>query len=340
MDVRRVTDEREWDGMVTQQSHAQFLQSWAWGDFQEAVGRTVYRYVADQDGAWQAAAQVMVHTIRGRWSYWYIPRGPEFHDGIDDDTMMRAGRALIDQIESDAEAGGALFLTIEPAILHDKGKLVRMMRVGRRCETVSFIQPQDTELLDLTQTEKELLQAMHHKTRYNIRLAQRKGVQVRQTHAAADIEHFIRLTSDTAARDAITTHHAEYYRTMISTLGDGPLSLFVADYQGSVIAANIVMQVGDTMTYLHGASSNQHRNVMAPHLLQWEHIKHAKAHGLRWYDFWGVGSERAGTKKRWAGITRFKRGFGGTPVSYVGACNLILRPGWYTLYKIMRRIKA
>lgn len=339
MVIRRVTNEREWDAMITAQPHAQFLQLWAWGTFQESVGRSAIRYVVEAGGQWQAYAQVLVYTIRGRWQYWYIPRGPEFLHSLTDDTVVRVGRELIGKIESDARAAGAIFMTIEPPFLRDDEKLVRMMRVGHSCESTGFIQPQDTQLLDLSQPETTLLEGMHHKTRYNIRLAQRKGALVRRSTDVSDMKQFIRLTRDTAARDGITAHAPKYYEQMMATLGHGPLSLFVAEYQGQIIAANITILVGDTMTYVHGASGDTHRNIMAPHLLQWEQIRYAQSQGVRWYDFGGIGSDQAGTRQRWSGITRFKQGFGGMPVSYVGACNLILQPGWYTLYKIARRIK-
>ena len=120
------------------------------------------------------------------------------------------------------------------------------------------------------------------------------------------------------------------------------LRVYVAMYEKQPIAANIVVHFGDTATYVHGASSNAHRNVMAPHLLQWRQILDAKLAWKNWYDFYGIQTpQRARASKHgatWAGITRFKLGFGGKTVSYLDAYELPLRWGWYRLVKVLQRL--
>jgi len=114
--------------------------------------------------------------------------------------------------------------------------------------------------------------------------------------------------------------------------------MFIAELGGKIIAANMVVFFGDTVTYVHGASSNQYRNIMAPHVLQWRQIQAAKKEGYKYYDFWGVAPEGQ-EKHHWAGITRFKKSFGGKGVSYLGAYDLILDKFWYTLYKVSHKLR-
>ena len=196
---------------------------------------------------------------------------------------------------------------------------------------------------------------MHQKTRYNIRLAEKRGVTVKES---SNINEFLKLNSETTARDKFKSHPDNYYRTMFKVLGVNQQSttnnqqcvakLFTAYFKNKAIASNIVIFFADTANYIHGASSNEHRNLMAPHLLQWEVIKYAKSQGYKWYDFWGI-NPSVGTgcdpsyHKSWQGITRFKRGFvsekTGKEITYPGCYDLIFQPKWYNLYKIVKHLK-
>jgi lipid II:glycine glycyltransferase (peptidoglycan interpeptide bridge formation enzyme) len=115
--------------------------------------------------------------------------------------------------------------------------------------------------------------------------------------------------------------------------GNFKISLYLVYYKNQVIAGNIVSFFGDTVTYVHGASSYEHRRVMAPYLLQWQVIKKAKEKGYRHYDFYGIDEEK------WPGITRFKKGFGGEGIKYPGTYDLILNKKWYYVYKTLRYIR-
>jgi lipid II:glycine glycyltransferase (peptidoglycan interpeptide bridge formation enzyme) len=119
---------------------------------------------------------------------------------------------------------------------------------------------------------------------------------------------------------------------MVEVMGENNLKLFIAEYEDRIIAANIVMFFGNRAVYLHGASSNECRNLMAPYLLQWEQIKEAKKQGCEIYDFWGI------DEKKWPGVTRFKKGFGGEEIDYSGTFDFIFDKTWYEIYKIAKRI--
>ena len=222
-----------------------------------------------------------------------------------------------------------MFLRLEPAMKDQDQQ--------RELRSVRTVTPADTLILDLSVEEDALLAQMHHKTRYNVRLAQKKEVEI-TIDAAEEIETVWKAFEETAKRGEFRLHTKSYYKKMIENLKKGECHAFVAkaEYQGEVLAVNIMIDHGNVRTYLHGASSNAHRNFMAPYLLHWELIKEAKQKGLQKYDWWGIAPEGAGAEHAWAGVTRFKKGFGGENFSYVGTFDLVFKHGGYQLYQFFR----
>ncbi|PID52038.1 MAG: hypothetical protein CR972_03990 [Candidatus Moraniibacteriota bacterium] len=199
------------------------------------------------------------------------------------------------------------------------------------------MQPKENFIVDITVAEDELLSHMKSKTRYNIRLARKKGVHVFTTKEQKYIDAFIALVRDTARRKGVSFHVGEHYKKIITQLPEDVIDLYVAEYEGEVIAANLISFYGGVATYLHGATSDEHRNVMAPFLLQWTAIQDAKKRECRWYDFGGIFSHSDDLGKK--GITRFKKGFAPKEKIYtsLGSYDLVLSPWRYFLYKIMQR---
>jgi peptidoglycan pentaglycine glycine transferase (the first glycine) len=338
MEVKEIHNQSELDNFVSSRTGCQFLQSWQWGEFQQAAQRPVMRWGIYDGGQLLGTAQVFEHQLPLGKKYWYIPRGPITDDHLPIEKFETAWRELLAAIVKQADERHAMFVRLEPPIEQASSGLFKSMTKAYRIRPTSFVQPQHTWMLDITQSEEKLLSAMHPKTRYNIKLAERKGVKIRTDETVNDFDAFLSLTTQTAQRDKIKTHSHDYYRTMHRTLvGKGFLQLFSAEYEGKDIAANIVIFFGDMVTYLHGASGDERREFMAPHLLQWRQIQEAKKRGAKLYDFGGVAPASADEKHPWAGITRFKQGFGGYGVSYVGAHDLILDSAWYTIYKLAQK---
>jgi lipid II:glycine glycyltransferase (peptidoglycan interpeptide bridge formation enzyme) len=247
-----------------------------------------------------------------------------------------------------------MFLRFEPLSMDPSAQLrsargdeERVSGMTRYVKTAN-VQPSQTLILDLKKEPEKLLAAMHEKTRYNIRLAEKKGVRVYAASGKEDsFEIFWDLLQETTERDAFRSHDKTYYRTMLETLAGDPAAngktrpvakLAFAEHDGRVLAANLMIYFGKTVTYLHGASSRVQREVMAPYLLHWQLIREARSWGYDAYDFWGVAPENE-PDHPWAGITRFKRGFGGTYVEYPGAFDLPISRFWYTLYTLARRLR-
>lgn len=257
--------------------------------------------------------------------YLYLPRGPLIN-------TQQAQEELI-RIAEEHQAG---WIRIEPGSEEE----LTMLRSGtERYRIVSAphaVQPQEILVMNIESMESELLAQMKSKTRYNIRLAERQGVTARFSRATEDVEAFIRLIYATTKRKEIHPHPQEYYRNFFEVFDEAVCTLALAEYDGDILAANLLVFFEDTVYYLHGGSSDTGKNLMAPFLLQWESIKLARERGMKQYNFGGV-SMRGGNAQ-WAGITRFKQGFAPqtVPVFFPGTYDIILSPWCYQLYRILR----
>lgn len=323
--MKIIVDPNGWNEQVLRQG-GDFLQSWEWGEFQRKAGAEVVRV---QDTETLAMAQLMRRDLPFGQRYWYCPRGP---------LGRLAGLVQVPEIAK------GMFLRFEPP------KMDPAIAIGMATSVkVADVQPGQTLIVDLTQDTEALLAAMHEKWRYNIRLSERKGVRVYAAGSgdASALDVFWGLLNETTERDKFRAHDKEYYRLMLETLAGDPAEgalfkpvarLVFAEHDGKVLAANLMIYFGATATYLHGASSRERREVMAPQLLQWTCMTQAKAMGYADYDFWGVAPEDA-KDHPWAGITRFKRGFGGRYVAYPGTYDLPINRFWYTLYRLARRAR-
>ncbi len=316
MSVQEIDNSKEWDVFLLKQKTQAgvFLQSWERGEFQKAVGRKVYRYKSKDE-----QAQVIEFTLPFGKKYWYVPRG-----------------GLIDGWEQEAKKRGIVFVRVEPP--QDLRSTLHTLR------STQSVQPKQTLVLELSKSTEELLQDMHEKTRYNIRLADRKGVKVK----TGQFEEFWQLLKKTSSRDKFSAHPKRYYKKMLEVLGkDGLMKgrLHIAYWDKKPLAAAMVGYFGDTATYLHGASAYEERAFMAPYALHWDIINDAKKDGYLFYDFWGVSypsprgrGQGEGARGSWEGITRFKMGFGGKVVNYPGTFDLPLRKFWYEVYRVGHKI--
>ncbi len=331
MNTVSASQREKWDQFVIA-NNGHFLQSWSWGKFQESLGRQIWRL--ETEGL---KALLIKHNLPLEKNYLYCPRGPVIRQIANN--KQRTINLFLDQVKKIAKQEKSIFFKIEPDNRGDYGD--SPLGIGTR--TVSEgpslfrsnkqIQPQKTLILDITKSEKELLSQLHQKTRYNIRLAQHKGVIIETANDNGATDTFLDLLEQTAKRDKFHLHPKEYYQKMLEVLGkEGMIKLFLAKYQNKIIAANLICFFGQTATYLHGASDYNFRQLMAPHFLQWQAIGQAQKLGLKYYDFWGI------DEKKWPGVTRFKKGFNGQEITYPDAFDLVFRPWWYRLYNLARRI--
>jgi lipid II:glycine glycyltransferase (peptidoglycan interpeptide bridge formation enzyme) len=331
----RPTDQAAWDVRVAAVPGGHLLQSWAWGALKAAFG-----WHAQRVAVGSACAQVLYRRLpAGLGTIAYVPRGPAADFG--DEAALRA---LLKAIRPLARQQRALCLKIEPNREDDPELAGRLQALGFR-PSPQGIQPRRTIVVDLDAGPEALLERMKQKTRYNVRLAARKGVAVRPG-GEADLPAFYRLMERTAVRDRFGIHSQAYYgmaHRLFVPVGRGRLLL--AEHEGQLLAGLVAFAFGDTACYMYGASADEKRNLMPAYLLQWEAIRWAKERGCRAYDLWGVPDEEeetleAGFEQRndglW-GVYRFKRGFGGRLVRTVGAWDLVYAPLRYRLYTLAVR---
>lgn len=318
------------DAAVASGERPDFLQSWGWGELKATTGWLPHRLrLCDATGAAVGVCSVLERRLPGLGPLLYAPRGPL----IDWGRAASARSALLD-LASFARSRGAFALKCDPAVPVTMSECADALdAVGfRRTEAgASFegVQPAFVMHLPLAgRTEADLLSHMAPKTRYNIRLAARKGVRVRLGQET-DLPTFYDLLVETARRDGFGVRDFSYFQAMWRCLlrrGDGYLLIAIAE--GEPLAGAIIFHMGSTAWYLYGASSNRKRGMMAPYAVQWEAISRALADGRRLYDFRGVSGDLTPTSPLY-GLYRFKHGFGAELVEYVGEWDLPLRPAAY-----------
>jgi len=321
----------ELDDFLKRQKHSQFLQSFYWGEFQKKAGFNVLRYGIEIDKKIVAVASLIKKKLFGGFNYFYAPGGPVFGVEVIDLKIEDIFNFLFSEIEKITKKERCVFLRLESQYLISDSRFLLQKTID--------LQPAKTLILDLKRTEDELMSDMHQKTRYNIRLAIKKGVSVIEG-GVEEFEEFWKLMKETNTRDGFRLHDKDYYRKMLDERGGSSLviKMYLAKYEGKILSANILSFFGDTVTYLHGASSNENRSVMAPYLLQWEVIKDAKNKNYRYYDFFGIDEEK------WPGVTRYKKGFCEKNInnclfSYPGTYDLVFDQMWYNVYKVLRKIR-
>ena len=319
-----------WSAFIQSKPESHLLQSPEWGDLKSSFGWYARHIVAGESGA-----QVLFRSLPLGLKMAYIPLGP-IGDWLPE---------LLPSLDELCRTEGAFILKIEPDHPQDENLTERLVQAGF-IPSLQTIQPPRTILVDIDGDESAILGRMKQKTRYNIGLAERKGVQV---HPWDDIAGFAALTQETAERDAFGAHNQAYFQTAYHLFHPpGKCELLVAEVEGEAVAALMVFAQGGRAWYLYGASRSAHREKMPAYLLQWEAIRWARAQGCQVYDLWGIPDAdephlEAQFMNRsdglW-GVYRFKRGFGGTVQRTVGTWDRVYRPGAYRLYNLATRLRG
>lgn len=314
-------DQALWDDFVKSNSSGSFLQSWLWGDFQSAADFRIIRLIIFEESEIIGVCLLVERKLSFGKIYWYAPWGPVIKDGLQESQFKLILQALRAHFAA-SQKGNEVFLRIEPHLQTNEIRKT-LLSEAKYILLEKSVQPKDTLLLDLTQTEDDLLRNMHSKTRYNIRIAIRHGVTVSEETGDEGLKVFYAMAREIEKRGGFHYHAEKYYKKMLEVLEkEQGISLLVARHDGEPLAAGIFIRFGKTFTYAHGASYKKKAHVMAPHLLHWEAVLQAKKQGFQGYDFFGIAPDED-PKHPWAGISRFKRGFGGTEEHYLSAWDTI-----------------
>lgn len=349
----------EWETFLAKHQEAHLLQTTSWGMLKSEFGwEPVWLVVG------QAGVQVLFRRLPLGLSLAYIPKGPVGRDWSalwpEVDVLCRQKHAVLLIVEPDLwMAEGSALEHGKPLPIHQP-ELEALQQAGFR-PSLQSIQPRRTIVVDLQGTEEEIQATMKQKTRYNIRLAAKKGVAIRLYHAEAKADNFANsdevsaslwqqfyeLMQTTGRRDDFGVHTLAYYRRAYGLFqpteptSQHACALLLAEFEGQLLAALMVFGYKQRAWYLYGASSDAHRNLMPTYLLQWEAIRWARGRGCTEYDLWGVPDEDEATLEvnfeirhddLW-GVYRFKRGFGGQLRRSIGAWERVYIPALYAIYR-------
>jgi lipid II:glycine glycyltransferase (peptidoglycan interpeptide bridge formation enzyme) len=327
-------DDARWDAFVTAHPGGHLLQLSGWGALKARFGWQAARLALEEDGRLVGGAQVLFRSLPLGRTLAYAPKGP-----VLDDPGADAASGLWPALHQMARERRAILLKVEPELPDDPALAAGLTGRGFR-PSPQDVQPRRTIRVDLTAGEDEILARMKSKTRYNIRLAARKGVEVRRG-TSDDLDTFYALMEETGSRDDFGVHSRAYYRAAYHQFVDAErVCLLLAYYKGEPLAGLMAFACGDRAWYFYGASSDRHRNRMPNYRLQWEAMRWARARGCAIYDLWGVpDADEAILEEQFTersdglwGVYRFKRGFGGQLHRYVGAYDHVYSPLWYGLY--------
>lgn len=309
----------EWDQFVATHPNTHLLQTGEWGELKSAFGWTPVHLISGDTGV-----QILFRKLPLGLTIGYIPKA-----------VIGEQLSVFGEIDSVCRQNRAIFLKWEPDAWDGQKPFARHMKLRTSPHN---IQPPRTIIVDISGTEEEILARMKQKTRYNIRLAEKKGVTVR---AWEDVSAFHQMMLVTGGRDGFGVHSYEYYKHAYELMHPkGMCEILLAEFEGKPLAALFVARYGNRAYYLYGASTEEERNRMPTYLLQWEAMKWAKARGCEKYDLWGVPDEdettlEANFEKRhdglW-GVYRFKRGFGGELKRAAQAMDRVYNPVLYWAY--------
>lgn len=291
------------DTFLQNSMYSNLHQSFEWAKVKSDKWESAYVYV-EEKGEIVAAMLVLIRRIGRIFTMMYAPRGP-----VCDVTDIELVKKLVEEAKPLAKKYHAFVLKMDPTIPYEETLIETYqqngLKVKSECKSIlELMQPLRSMLLHIKgKTAEEVMMQYSSKTRYNVRLAQKKGVSVRWSTEEADLQTFYDLMKITAQRDGIVIRVYEYYKTILETYGD-KARIYLAEYEGKALSGALTVKYGDKVSYFYGASSNENRNVMPNYLMQQTMIEWAIESGCSEYDFGGVFS----TNKE-EGIYRFKEGF-------------------------------
>ena len=352
-----------WNELISKLPNPHFLQTYEWGQVKAKYGWEPIYLVWDNEGkmkeekdmnnlssfVFQPAAaalvlkrQILRNGFAARLSVLYSPKGPLL-DWANESLRNR----VLNDLQSFAKKQGAIFLKCDPdvvlgtgvpdsedAVVDNNGQFL-MSELKRKGWGYSLdqIQFKNTVLIDLNPTEEEMLARMKQKTRYNIRLAERKGVSLR-VGTQEDLGILYKMYAETSVRDGFVIRDEGYYKTVWSLFmnsNEPTCEPLIAEVDGEPVAAIFVFYFAESAYYVYGMSRSVHREKMPTYLLQWEAMRRAKAKGCTVYDLWGAPEVFDESDSMW-GVYRFKEGLGGQVVRTLGAYDFAPNPLWYKMY--------
>lgn len=294
------------------------LQAKEWSDFKANFGWKPHKI---------GKAWVLQKNLAFRKSVLYIPEICK-KDLLDLD---------MEKIKELAKKTNAIFLKIEPMIESRDKQSKNFLEKNEFIKSFEELQPTSRQMLDISMPIEKILTQMKHKGRYNINLAKKKGIKITSGTGIRELKNFYKLFVETSKRDRFTPRAKIYFQKMLATFEKKKWGkIYLAYYKHIPLAAVIAGFYKNTAIYLYGASSAEHRNLMAPYLVHWQIIQDAKEKKCKVYDFLAV-SPKGIKRHKYDGITQFKEKFGGKHIELIGSFDLVFAPWLYKTYKVIER---
>jgi len=344
MKINFSTQKNSWNDFLIV-NDGSFLQSFEWGEFQEKLGRKVWRLAVEENSRVLLQALIIKKSLPFGKSYLYIPFGHCLLQSLPDDQKKQATQELISELQKIAKDDHAIYCYLEsfldksgePSLPKNWAQEISGGLGSFSCQKPQKrIQPQQTLIIDLLPSEEQIFRSLKSKTtRYNIRFAEKRGVEFMTPETIGDkeIDIFYNLAQKSAKRDGFVNYDKPYFKNLFAVSSEQmPIKLFFAKYQDNYIAANIFVFFGKTAVHLFGGFNHEFRHLMAPYFMHWNQMLYAKNKMYcENYDFWGI------DEKKWPGVTHFKRSFGGKEATYPQGCDVVYNKFWYRTFKLARK---
>lgn len=309
------------------------LQSYEWGEFRKKTGIKVIRKGLISKGKLIDGFTLTLHKVpKTGFSIGYLPKGNQ------------PAQEVLDELVRIGKDENCIFIQLEPNLPSDTEYSI--------LNTESLLRPaahplftKYTFVLDLQKNEEELLAAMHSKTRYNIRVAEKHNVVVSEDNSKESFEQYLKLMLETTSRQGFYAHTPLYHKSLFEILPKKQISnslsyhLLNANLGSKTLTSWVLFVFKDTLYYPYGASSRENREVMANNLIAWEAIKFGKKLGLKYFDMWGALGPEPDKNDPWYGFHRFKEGYGAKLVEFVGSYDLVIKPAIYEIYKVADKLR-
>lgn len=330
--VQSITDRKIWEDFIDQHPESNFLQSWAWGEFQEGMGRAVHRIgFYDQSKLIGVMLGAVEDARRGR--FMAVAGGPII-DWQNDALVELFKQTLLDL----GRQTKSVFIRVRPQLLSSPESMALYRNLGFRPAPM-HLSAELTSQLDITKTEEELLAGMRKNTRYEIRKAQKNGIKVEMNTDLDQLKDFYDLQVQTSKRQHFVPFSYTFLKKQFEVFtSQGNVVLYTAKLDGKVLAQAFIIFYGQEAAYHYGASTELGRKEPGAYIIQWEAILEAKKRGMSRYNFWGV-APAGETQHRFYGVSVFKRGFGGEDTEYLHAQDLVINRPRYLVNSLIEHIR-
>lgn len=328
MQAQIITDRQQWNDFVSASTYCNVTQTFEWGELLPVHENDILRFgVIDAEEKLCAAILIIITYVSPlKICYFYAPRGP-----IIDDPDAPAMDVLLKFVQREAQQHHAFMLKLEPgAPDKDTHWSVALAKYGFECNPDARHLRHEW-VLDIRPDEQILLAGMKKTWRYCVRQASRKGVKIHPGNTTVDLDAFYNLLHTTSVRDSFFVYDKAFYERLLTLYGDRA-HLLIAEYEGQPLAAALLVAQGRWCWYMYGASSNEQRDRMPNHLLQWTAFQWAKQQGCWFYNFRGIPDVLEEGQPMW-GLYVFKSGFGGQPMRSLVTHDLVYIPLVYRLYR-------